>query len=69
MAMKREIISRRETAKLNARGELERWVVFEYMLDSFGPFVFEAPKKTFTYDQLRADMEKEEQGIASVQGK
>jgi hypothetical protein len=67
MAMKRQIISRRETVKLDPRGELERWVVFEYMLDNFGPFVFEHPKKTFTYDLLRADMEKEEAGLAAVQ--
>jgi len=68
MAMKRTILSRRETVKLDPRGELERWVVFEYMLDDYGPFVFEAPKKTFTYDQLKADMEKEEAGLASVIG-
>lgn len=66
MAMKRQIISRRETAKLSPRGELERWVVFEYMLDDFGPFVFEHPKATFNYDLLRKDMEQEEQGLASV---
>ena len=66
MAMKRRILSRRETVKLDPRGELERWVVFEYMLDDYGPFVFEAPKKTFSYEQLRADMEKEERGLESI---
>lgn len=67
MAMQRQIIARRETVKLNARGELERWVVFEYMLDNFGPFVFEMPKAGFTYDLLRKDMEREEQGLVSIQ--
>jgi hypothetical protein len=67
MAMKRTIVSRRETVKLDPRGELERWVVFEYMLDDLGPFIFEHPKKTFTYDLLRQDMEKEEAGLASIE--
>jgi len=66
MAMRKTIVSRRETVKLNPRGELERWVVFEYMLDDYGPFVFEAPKRAFTYDMLKEDMRREEEGLMSI---
>ena len=61
--MTRKILARRETVKLNPRGDLERWVVVEYMLGDYGPFVFESPKKTFSYDLLKADMQKEENGL------
>lgn len=67
MAMKRQILARRETVRLDNRGELIRYVVFEYMLDEFGPFVFEHEKKSFSYDLLRADMEAEEKGLAAIQ--
>lgn len=66
--MRRTITARRETVKLDAAGQLVRWVVFEYTLDNFGPFVFESPKQTFTYDLLKADMDKEEKGLRSVNG-
>lgn len=68
MPMKRTIVSRRETVKLDVRGDMQRWVVFEYMLDDFGPFIFEHPKVTFSYDLLRQDMEAEEKGLAEIQG-
>jgi hypothetical protein len=67
MAMRREIIARRETVKIDNRGQLQRFVVFEYMLDNFGPFTYEEDKRTFTYDHLKADMAKEEKGLASIE--
>lgn len=66
MQMRRQIVGRRESVKLDRTGNLERWVVFEYMLDDFGPFVFEYPKAKFTYDLLKADMDAEEKGIAEI---
>lgn len=66
MTMRQQITARRETVKLDRAGNLERWVVFEYTLDDFGPFVFEYPKAKFSYDLLKADMANEEKGIASI---
>lgn len=66
MPMKKQVISIRETTKLNARGDLVRWVVVEYMLDNFGPFIHEEGKETFAYDNLKVSMRIQEEGIASI---
>ena len=66
MAMRRTIVSTRETVKLNPRGELDRWKVVEYMLDDFGPFVFECNKLLFSWDLVKEDMKREEEGLKAV---
>jgi len=68
MPFRRSIISVRETMKLDARGELERWKIVEYMLDDYGPFIFEVPTAQFSWDALKEEMAKEEAGIQSVIG-
>lgn len=62
--MKRTIVARRETVKLNPRGEMVRWVVFEVMLDNLGPFVFEFPKSEFVWQLLKEAIDAEERGLA-----
>jgi len=66
--MKKTVIAVRETVKLSPRAELERWKIVEYMLDDFGPFVFEIKKDEFTWDKLKEDMAREESGLKSATG-
>jgi len=61
--MKRTVSAVRETIKLSPRGELIRWKVVEYMLDDFGPFVYEVEKSLFSWDLLKEDMKREEEGL------
>ena len=64
--MIKKIVSVRETVKLTPAGELARWRVVEYMLDDFGPFTVETPKDAFTWDGVKEDMRREEEGLADV---
>lgn len=66
MPMKRRVIGIRETVRLDRRGELERWVVVEYTLDDFGPFIFEQEKKEFSFENVKKDMKIQEEGLASL---
>lgn len=68
MIFRRSITSVRETVKLNPRGQLERWVVVEYFLNDLGPFVVEVPKSQFTWDLVKEEMARQEQGIREVTG-
>lgn len=61
--MKRTIVAVRETVKLSPRGELDRWKVVEYMLDDFGPFIFEINKLLFSWELVKEDMKSEEEGL------
>lgn len=61
--MKRKIISSRETAELAPEGTLQRIRVVEYMLDEYGPFIYEVPREEFSWDKLRADMKTNEDEI------
>jgi len=64
--MKKTIAAVRETVKLSPRGELERWKIVEYMLDDYGPFVFEIKKDDFSWEKVKEDMSREETGLKSV---
>ena len=64
--MKKKVISTRETQKLTPTRELERWVIVEYMLDDFGPFIYESSKKDFSWDAVKKDMDAQEQGLKSI---
>lgn len=66
--MKKTVTTVRETVKLSPKGELERWKVVEYMLDDYGPFVYEIKKDEFTWDKVKEDMAHEESGLKTIIG-
>jgi hypothetical protein len=66
--MKATVISARETIELDIRGNVVTMVLYEYMLDTFGPFSYKAPKSEDTAQGLKDEMARKAKLLEEVKG-
>ena len=64
--MKATVISARETIELDLRGNVVTMVLYEYTLDTFGPFSYKAPKAQDTSQGLKDEMARKAKLLAEV---
>jgi len=66
--MELSIVESRETVDLGPRGELIRLIHIEYMLDHYGPFVYEVPKAMWNVEEFRKEVQQRAEELKELQG-
>ena len=57
-----------ERTELTSTGILERYSIYKYMLDDFGPFTYMVPKKEDTVEALKEAIREKEAILTEVSG-